>query len=80
MPIGTLKQLLITATLHFPGDIEVLQNLLIDGYDHIMDASDQITTVAKSHGHANVAKFLESVAEFEVIYWELFCGARFNYK
>lgn len=31
-----------------------------------MDASDQIMNVAKTHGHANIAKFLESVAEFEV--------------
>lgn len=49
------------------GDIEALQNLLIDGYDHIIDASDQIVQVAQTRGHANIAKFLEGVPEFEVI-------------
>lgn len=49
-----------------PGDIEVLQNLLIDGYDHILDASDKIMSVARSHGHPNIAKFLEGITEFEV--------------
>lgn len=48
------------------GDIEILQNLLIDGYDHILDACDQIISVANSHGHINIARFLESVTEFEV--------------
>lgn len=51
------------------GDIEVLQNLLIDGYDHILDikVGDPIAQVAETRGHANIAKFLESIPEFEVI-------------
>lgn len=40
--------------------------MLIDGYDHILDTSDQIIHIALTRGHANIAKFLESVPEFEV--------------
>lgn len=59
--ITIIFQLMLT------GDIEALQNLLIDGYDHIMDASDQIVHIAQTRGHVNIAKFLESVPEFEVL-------------
>ena len=45
--------------------------MVLDGYDHIADIVDAdgttIAKVARSRGHAELASFLDSLREFEVI-------------
>ncbi|ETN58623.1 hypothetical protein AND_009776 [Anopheles darlingi] len=51
------------------GDLETLNGMLLDGYDHIVDvvASDGTTIleVAKSRGHPDVVRFFETARAFE---------------
>ncbi|XP_053691986.1 uncharacterized protein LOC128740472 [Sabethes cyaneus] len=51
------------------GDLEALNTMLLDGYDHIVDVvgSDgtTITQVASSRGHREIVRFLEKAREFE---------------
>ncbi|XP_050095097.1 uncharacterized protein LOC126577477 [Anopheles aquasalis] len=51
------------------GDLETLNAMLLDGYDHIVDvvASDgtPILEVAKSRGHQDVVRFFETARDFE---------------
>ncbi|XP_035782143.1 uncharacterized protein LOC118461199 isoform X6 [Anopheles albimanus] len=51
------------------GDLETLNGMLLDGYDHIVDivASDGIAIleVAKSRGHQDVVSFFETARNFE---------------
>lgn len=60
----------------FIGDIDFFENLLLEGYDHIIDIKDNdgntIIDVCNTRGHNNVANLLESVKEFEVYTLKLF--------
>lgn len=52
------------------GDLESFQNLLHDGYDHVLDIADQdnnsVMDVARSRGHKELLEFLERLQELEV--------------
>jgi hypothetical protein len=52
------------------GDYETFVAMLLDGYDHIIDISDNdgasITKVARSRGHHELANFLDNLRDFEV--------------
>lgn len=52
------------------GEIEIFENLLAEGYDHIINIDDgegqNIIQVAKSRNHKDVEVFLESIRPFEV--------------
>lgn len=58
------------------GDLDTLSNMLMDGYDHIVDivGSDGTTIlqVASSRGHWDLVRFLEGAREFEVRKYERF--------
>lgn len=50
--------------------MEIFEDLLIEGYDHIVDIDDgkgtNIIEVARNRGHVNVVEFLEALKPFEV--------------
>lgn len=52
------------------GDLEALNNMLLEGYDHIMDVAapdgTTIEQVASSRGHQDIVRFLEGIRNFEV--------------
>lgn len=52
------------------GDTETIANMVWDGYDHILDATDAegtpIDQIAKARGHHEVVNLLESLNDFEV--------------
>lgn len=52
------------------GDLETLNNMLLDGYDHVVDVTDTdgttIVQVASTRGHREVVRFLEGIRLFEV--------------
>lgn len=53
----------------FKGETEKLVELLLEGYDHILDTSDNgenIMDVAKKQGHESTVQFLQSIPNFEV--------------
>ncbi|XP_055689608.1 ankyrin repeat and death domain-containing protein 1A [Lutzomyia longipalpis] len=51
------------------GDLDAFQSMLLEGYDHILDPKDgegnSIVSVAQARGHNELAKFLESIVDFE---------------
>ncbi|XP_055708447.1 uncharacterized protein LOC129804834 isoform X1 [Phlebotomus papatasi] len=51
------------------GDIDTFQAMLLDGYDHILDLKDSdgnsIINVAQARGHHELAKFLDTIIDFE---------------
>ena len=53
------------------GDLEFFENLVVEGYDHIIDIDDgndnnNIIQLAKNRGHDSLAQFLQTIREFEV--------------
>lgn len=52
------------------GDLETLSNMLLDGYDHVVDVTGTdgmtIVQVASTRGHMEVVRFLEGIRQFEV--------------
>lgn len=52
------------------GNLEFFENLVMDGYDHIIDIVDKegtsIIKIAELRGHQQVAAYLKSIREFEV--------------
>lgn len=52
------------------GDLDAFKSMLMDGYDHIVDLTDDeentIAQVAKARGHDDLYHFLETVHDFEV--------------
>lgn len=57
--------------MYFLGDLEFFENLMMNGYDHIIDVSDgannSVIQVAELRGHHDLSQFLENLREFEVI-------------
>ncbi|XP_065081316.1 uncharacterized protein LOC135703882 [Ochlerotatus camptorhynchus] len=51
------------------GDLETLSNMLLDGYDHVVDVTGTdgttIVQVASTRGHMEVVRFLEGIRQFE---------------
>ncbi len=51
------------------GELDFLENLVSDGYDHIVDITDKdgnsIIQIAETRGHQHIVNFLSSVKEFE---------------
>lgn len=49
------------------GKIDAIKHLVVEGYDHIADVHDDdtITRVAYSRGHNELAKYIESISNFE---------------
>ncbi|XP_062546367.1 uncharacterized protein LOC134212478 [Armigeres subalbatus] len=51
------------------GDLEALNGMLLDGYDHIVDVTGTdgttIVQVASTRGHRELVRFLEGVRQFE---------------
>lgn len=63
------------------GDSTTLANMVWDGYDHILDATDVDSTpitVAKVRGHHEVVNLLESLNDFEVS--EVYSSKQFHLK
>lgn len=52
------------------GELDFFENLLTDGYDHILDIQDKdgnsITKIAESRGQQHIVDFLGNIKEFEV--------------
>jgi Dpy-30 motif len=52
------------------GHYDIFGNMLLDGYDHIVDVVDadgsEITEVARNRGHTELAQFLSTIRDFEV--------------
>jgi hypothetical protein len=52
------------------GHYDIFGNMLLDGYDHIVDVSDAdgtvISEVARARGHTELAQFLSTIRDFEV--------------
>lgn len=48
--------------------MESLQNLITEGYDHIVDIhdNDNISHIAYVRGHSELGKLLDNIPEFEV--------------
>ncbi|KAJ6629254.1 Arginine kinase Pro [Pseudolycoriella hygida] len=51
------------------GELDFFENLVLDGYDHIVDITDKdgnsITKIAETRGQQNIVDYLSSVKEFE---------------
>ncbi|XP_043481026.1 uncharacterized protein LOC122510441 isoform X4 [Leptopilina heterotoma] len=63
------------------GETEKLVELLLEGYDHILDTSDDgenIVDVAKKQGHESTVQFLQSIPNFESRREELHSAIRAN--
>lgn len=52
------------------GDTEAFSNMIIDGYDHILDIVDSddntVVEIAKERRHSDLSKLLETIQTFEV--------------
>lgn len=51
------------------GELDTIKHLVIEGYDHIIDIHDDegtIMSITLARGHTELAKYLESIPEFEV--------------
>ncbi|XP_051164058.1 uncharacterized protein LOC127283319 isoform X3 [Leptopilina boulardi] len=63
------------------GETEKLVELLLEGYDHILDATDKgenIIDVAKKQGQESTVQFLQSIPNFELRREELHSAIRAN--
>lgn len=61
----------------FTGNTEKIMELLMEGYDHILDVVDEegvpITEVIAQRGDTNMSNLLASIPAFEVIQTRLLC-------